>query len=321
MRNLIIWAVVVGAIAFFGTKWYMHKRVGEGVDMMVLMMSPWAQVEYDGISSTLSGELTIDGVSAYITGFSDELQIGRIGIDTPSFLTLMELSDIGTGMVKVPEVPEYFGFIAKDVRYPVDADYFKKLYKLMLESAGVGDKARDPAARCVGKYGFSSEALEGLGYDEQVFSMSIILRQQEQSYAMEMSLEVEDMWTMDAVMTLAGDMTAEFMKGTAYRPKLREMRVEFEDDSLIKRVNKYCDRLGLTPEQTLVAQMDKLDYMGRENGIIFDEYMTEPYKKFLDEKGKLIVTAKPNEPISVTHIDLYAPADVPALLNLEASVQ
>ena len=321
MKNLIIWAIIVGTIAFFGTKWYMHKRVGEGVDMMVLMMSPWAQVEYDGISSTLTGELTIDGVSTYITGFGDELEIDRIGIDTPSFLTLMELGDIGTGMNSVPEVPEYFGFIAEGVRFPVDADYFKKFYRMMLEATGVGDKARDPAAQCVGKYGFSPAALKGLGYDEQEFSMSIILRQQEQSYAMEMTLDVEDMWKMDAVMTLAGDMTAEFMKGTAYRPKLREMRIEFEDDSLIERVNKYCDRLGLTPEQVLVAQMDKLDYMGRENGIIFDEYMTEPYKKFLDEKSTLVVTAKPNEPISVTHIDLYAPADVPALLNLEASVQ
>ena len=321
MRNLIIWAIIVGTIGFFGTKWYMHKRVGEGVDMMVLMMSPWAQVEYNGISSTLTGELTIDNVSTYITGFKDELKIGHIGIDTPSFLTLMELGDIGTGMTSVPEVPEYFGFIAKDVRFPVDADYFKKLYRMMLETAGVGDDANSAAAKCVGKYGFSSEALKGLGYDEQVLSMSIILRQLEQSYAMEMKLDVEDMWKMDAVMTLAGDMTAEFMKGTAYRPKLREMRIEFEDDSLIERVNKYCDRLGLTPEQIRTAQMDKLDYMGRENGIVFDEYMIEPYKKFLDEKTTLVVTAKPNEPISVTHIDLYAPADVPALLNLEASVQ
>jgi len=319
VKNLIIWAIILGAVGFFGTKWYMHKRVGEGVDMAVLMMSPWAQVEYDGISSTLTGELTMDGVSTYISGFQDELRIDRIGIDTPSFLTLMELGDIGTGMTSVPEVPEYFGFIAEGVRIPTNADYFKKFYRMVLQETGIDD-ADDPAAKCVGKYGFSPEALKGLGYDEQVFSMSVIFRQQETTYAMEMKADIEDMWEMDAVMTLAGDMTGELMKGTAYRPKLREITIEFKDDSMIRRVNKYCDRLGLNAEQIRAAQMDKLDYMGRSNGIVFDEYMTEPYKEFLDGNKTIPITARPNEPISMTHIDLYRPEDVPALLNLEASV-
>ena len=55
------------------------------------------------------------------------------------------------------------------------------------------------------------------------------------------------------------------------------------------------------------------------NGIEFDEYVLDPYKEFIGGKSTLVVTAKPNEPITISQIDLYKPSDVPALLNLEAT--
>ena len=150
--------------------------------------------------------------------------------------------------------------------------------------------------------------------------MSMIFRQQDGDYALEMDVDIEDRWEMEAVMTLAGDMTYELMKGTAYRPRLSDVHVEYKDRSLKQRVNKYCDRLGLSPEQIFEAQMASFQYKGESNGIVFDEYMLEPYEEFLNGKSTLVVTARPSEPISMNHIDLYKPEDVPALLNLEASV-
>ncbi len=318
MRNLIIWAIILGVGGYIGTKLYLHQRVGDGVDMAVLMMSPWAQIEYDGISSTMTGELTIDGVSIYVTGFKDEIYIKQFGIDTPSFLSLLELGDINAGIGGVPEIPEYFGFIIKGLTVPADADYAKKLHRLALTELGIKD-ANEPGVKCTGKYGFSPEAVKGLGYDEQVMSMRMIFRQQEQSYAVEMQADMKDAWEMDAVLTLAGDMRTELMKGSAYRPRLSNLHVEFTDNSLMDRVNKYCDRLGLTAEEIHDAQLEKLAWIGKNNGIVFDEYMIEPYEQFIAGKDTLVITARPNEPISMTHIDLYKPEDVPALLNLEAS--
>ena len=55
-------------------------------------------------------------------------------------------------------------------------------------------------------------------------------------------------------------------------------------------------------------------------GVAFDEYVMVPYQKFLTGGSKFILTAKPNEPIGLSQIDLYKPEDVPALLNLSAEV-
>ena len=64
--------------------------------------------------------------------------------------------------------------------------------------------------------------------------------------------------------------------------------------------------------------MDTFKFYGESNGIVFDEYMLEPYAEFLAGKSRIEITAKPNEPIALSQIDLYKASDVPALLNLEA---
>ena len=84
MKNLIIWAVILGTVGYGGSKFLLHHKVEKGVDMAVLFMSPFANVQYDGVSSTMTGELTIDGIRAQINGFKDEIYIERLGIDTPS---------------------------------------------------------------------------------------------------------------------------------------------------------------------------------------------------------------------------------------------
>ena len=99
---------------------------------------------------------------------------------------------------------------------------------------------------------------------------------------------------------------------------MKNMRIVFEDKSVNSHVEKFCGRLGLTDEEIVAAQLEKLRYMGEVYGIEFDEYVIDPYIEFLDGKSTLVVTARPSEPISLSQISLYKPSDVPALLDLSA---
>jgi hypothetical protein len=316
MKNFIIWAIIVVFVGYFGSKWYLHSEVSDGMDMAVLMMSPYANVEYDGVKSTLTGELTIEGIRVRVDGFSDDLYIQSFGIDTPSFLSLLELGDV----VKMQSdgMPESIGFMMEGLRMPVNADYFEELYDFVLEARGAGD-AHDAAAECTGKYGFSPATLAELGYTEQVISSYITIHNKRGQYSLDMKMTMEDMLDVEAELALAGDMMSEMMRGLAYRPRLASMRVKMTDRSLNGRVVDYCSRRGLSPEEILKAQLDSFKFVGEENGIEFDEYVLDPYKEFLAGKSTLIFTARPNEPIAISQIDLYKPSDVPALLNLEAT--
>lgn len=318
MKNLIIGAIVVATVGYGGSKFLLHHKVESAMDMAVLAMSPFVNIEYDGVSSTMSGELTIDGIRAQVTGFNDDIYIDRLGIDTPSYFSLLNLADMAEN-IQAPDdvIPEYFGFIAEGVRMSVNADYFKKFHSEMLTDQQATD-VDEPAAECTGKYGFSPEALTRLGYSEQVVSVSAHFRRGPANYSVSLRSTVEDMWDVDAELTLAGDMVTELSKGPRYRPRMSAMRIEYADQSLNDRVAAYCSRLGLSDEEIIKAQLDKLKHFGKENGIEFDEYVIDPYTEFLNGKSTLIVTAKPSEPVSLSQIGLYKPSDVPALLDLSA---
>ena len=318
MKNLIIGAIIVGTVGYGGSKFLLHHKVESGVDTAVIAMSPFVNVKYDGVSSTMSGELTIDGIRARITGFDDEITIARLGIDTPSYFSLLNLADIAENIRNPNDViPEYFGFIAEGVRMGVNADYFRKLHTEMRKELQ-GTDVDEPASECTGKYGFSPEALSRLGYSEQVISLSAHFRRGQSNYSVSVSSSFEDMWDIDAELTLAGDMVTELSQGPRYRPRLGEMRIEYMDKSLNQRVKSYCGQLGLSDEEIITAQLDKLKHLGKENGVVFDEYVIGPYTEFLGGKSTLVVTAKPSEPVSLSQISLYKPSDVPALLDLSA---
>lgn len=315
MKNFIIWIILLAGTGYGGAKLYMHNEVSKGVDMAILMMSPYADVEYDGIASTLTGELTVENVRVVVEGYSDEIFIESIGIDTPSFLSLIELGDVAKMQSK--EFPEYFGFIVKGLHIPVNADYFRDLYQFALSERGI-DGDLSAAAECTGRYGFSPSTLSALGYHEQVMSMSMILRDEESRYSLDMDVSMDEMWDMSASMKMAGNMMAEMSKGLAYQPRLSKLHLEFTDRSLNERVSRYCKRRGLTDADTMRAQIDSFRQVGQEYGVEFDQYIIDPYKEFLLGKSTLVVTAQPNNPVVFSQIDLYKPEDVPALLNLAA---
>ena len=315
MKNLIIWAILLGGVAYGGAKAYLHSEVGDAMDMVVMMMSPYADVEYDGVRSTMSGELTIEGIRVNMHEFRDELRIDRLGIDTPSFLTLLEMDNFIT--MRGESVPDYFGFLVEGVHIPTNADYFEEIYEFSLDYRDADDAA-DAAAACTGKYGFSPAALTALGYSEQVFSMATTVRNTAGTFTFDVEMGIDDMADVDAHLTLAGDLQTEMYKGSSYRPRLSALTIDVTDRSINERVQKYCKKLGLSEEQTLTAQMEAFKYVGESYGIEFDEYMLAPYEQFLNGKERITITAKPNSPIAMSQIDLYKASDVPALLNLEA---
>ena len=47
MKNLIIWAVILGSVGYGGSKFLLHHKVGEGVDQAVMVMSPFVNIEYE----------------------------------------------------------------------------------------------------------------------------------------------------------------------------------------------------------------------------------------------------------------------------------
>ena len=322
MKNLLIGLVLLVGLGYGGAKAYIYYQVSDRVDAVIPMMAPYADIQYGGISSTLTGELTIDDVSIQINGYRDAITIGRLGINTPSFLDLLKLSklssDFGAANDDPPEYsPEYFGLLAENIRVSASADYYRDYYDENIKALAPTD-IRQRGVQCVGKYGYSPKALKALGYEELVMSMSMIMREADTHFVVEMDFDIVDMIDVEIDVSIAGKLMEGAAMGSGYQPMLRSMQVKLTDNSINQRIVKYCTELGLTSAQILRAHINALQYAGNTVGIKFDKHVIDPYKEYLTDKSTFVATAKPRDPVYLARISRYKPSDVPALLNLEA---
>lgn len=319
MKNLVVTVILIGVLGYFGAKLYLHHEVSSNLDSALAMLRPFADIQYDGVSSTMTGELSVDGISARFGSFKDRLEIDKVSIITPGFWYLLNLDDMGKGMVgSEPELPESFGFAIDGMRADVSDDFMRAMSRAAREAVpDIGDDD-DDAGHCVGKHGFSMETLRNLGYDDLVMSFSLGYRQDDGQLLVDMWADVEDMYGFDIDLVLDGELHPQSLARGTFRPRLVEGRLEYEDHSLMERTQALCRRRGVSAEDVTTAQLDAFRMAGIKNGIAFDEYVMAPYETFLSGGSKFVLTARPNEPISLTQIDLYKPEDVPALLNLSA---
>ena len=321
MKNLVLTAILMGIVGYFGAKFYLHHEVSSNLDMVLAMAQPFADIQYEGVSSTMTGQLSVDGISARFGKFHDRLEIDQVSLITPGFWHLLSLGDIGQNMAGSDgSIPESLGFAITGLRADVSDDFMKALSDAAREGAPEIDED-DIAATCVGKYGFSMATLRLLGYKDLVMSMSMGYSQQGDTVLVDMWADLEDMYAMKINLTLDGAMTPESLARRTYRPKMIDGRIEYQDSSLIEKTRTLCRAQGLSDDDIAVAEMDAFRAAGLESGIAFDELVMVPYQKFLAGGSKFVLTAEPNQPISLSQIDLYKPTDVPALLNLTAVVQ
>ena len=318
LLNLFIAVLVLAALGYGGAKFYIHSKVSDSVDAMLLMAAPFAQVQYTGISSNLAGELTMDNVSIKMNGYRDSIDIGRMGIKTKNFIALLKLTDFANAAQSGDtSALDEIGFIAQDIRILASSDFYRDWYDKNIEALQPAD-IRQRGVQCVGKYGFSPKTLQALGYGEMLVSVGFIVRQAEDRFVTEMEFDVVEMTDVDVSITMGGSAMAGAMMGAAYRPTLHHLEIVVTDRSLNQRVTKHCSELGLSPEQITRAQLAALHHFGDNMGITFDEYIVEPYKEYLAGKSTFIATARPRAPLDIGTIDAYAPGDIPALLNLES---
>lgn len=318
MKQLVILAALLGAVGYFGSKYYLHDKVSRNLDTVLEAARPVVDVQYEGVSSTLSGDLSIDGITVHMTGFADAVRIASVKLVTPGYFQLLDLASIGSGSGGELEIPEELGIAFEGIRVATDADFMRVIDEARRTQYGV-QEVSDPAATCVGKYGFSAGTLRQLGYGELVIDAGLGYRQVEGQLLIDLSTDVADMYDVSMVLTFDGMPTPQAVMMGAFQPLLVAGRLEYVDRSLEERVMKLCTEAEDLPVETVIAaRVDAFQAVGSSNGIEFDEYVIDPYREFLNGKDRFVITAEPIDPVNLLQIGLYKPSDVPALLNLSA---
>lgn len=316
MRNLLIGICLLGVAGYFGSKFYLHDKVSRNLDMVLTAARPFVDVKYEGVSSTLTGELSVDGITARFAGYTDSVRIDSVSIVTPGYFHLLELVNIGGGSARDFDMPDALGIAVRGITVDVDADFMDAVSKARRAQMGVKE-VTTPAAACVSAYG--DDMLKRLGYSELVVDAAVGYRQDNKRLVFDMSTTIADMYDMTFVLTFDGVPSPQSIAMRTYQPRLVNGRMEYVDMSLEDRVMKLCTESENLPVETVIAaRVDAFQAVAGQNGIEFDEYVIDPYVEFLKGKDRFVIKAEPTEPVNLAQLDLYKPSDVPALLNLSA---
>lgn len=309
MRNLLVTAVVVAVGGYFGAKFYVQYKAAQDLDAVLAQLRPVADVQYEQVVATMSGELRAEGVTIRVPQFDDAVTVESVGVQTPGFLFLLGFDK------RDLEIPERLGVAFDGIRVSADADFMHELDDLRAAQAGAAELT--PADKCARTSGFTPAMLKRLGYHEVVSDLTMSFRREADRLIVAFGADVEDMYDVDVEFTLAGvaDPTT-LVRGA--RPMFVGGRLDYVDQSLNERIMKYCAEQQVTPEDVLAVQLREAHELAREAGMELDELIIQPYTDFLLGKQRFTLTSQPPRPVDLTQLSLYKPSDVPNLLNLTA---
>lgn len=309
MRNFLVAVVVLGVGGYFGAKFYVQHKAARDLDALLVQARPFVDIKYEEIVATIDGKLRAENLTIRLPQFKDELTIDSVGIVTPGFLFLLGFDR------EELKFPERLGVEFDGVRMSADADYLRVLNDA--RAAQVAAVELTPADECASTYGLTPAAFKRFGYHEIVFDMDATFRRDEVHLVLELGADVKDMYAFDVELTLEGVADPSALARGA-RPLLVGGRVDFVDQSLNRRIAKYCAEQQVKPEDVLAARMREIQARALSSGVELDAMLLEPYTDFLLGKRRFTLTSAPPKPVDLSRVSLYKPSDVPNLLNLTA---
>ncbi len=282
-------AVVLAVAAVLGTQWYLEHKTRERLDAAAADLPADAELRYDDVAVDLLGRRAhVYGVYFRPDGTAAPLQARE---------------------VVVHEYEEHQG---RPVAVHLEA------LGLRRDLQGVEtDRAR---------------TLRQLGYPALEGHFELAFRFDPERQTLRMPLLVvdfTDLGRLEAMVALDGvsgeaELSPTEQRDRLFSSQLVEARISFRDDSLLRRViEREAEERGEPPEAVRKALQQML--AGRlDPQQPFQARLLEALARFIDNPGRLELSARPAEPVSVARVVSIALVDgrrLPGVLNLQVGAQ
>ena len=317
MKGKLLLLLALPVIGYVGMKLYLHIQVAQTVDTIVAQISPYADVTYQDVTSTFDGRIGVTGVKIRPLFIDDEVRIQEVSFKLPSMFYLLDLES----RLANQDPPREFSVAVNDVAVSTRG----KLAQAWEEQMFAEDSEGRLAAfdNCVTRTNLPTQ-MYLLDYDEIRGSF-------------EVGYYYDDARSQFVVHGTAGQLEAYEFKGdlavvmptfgvlammtTFTNPQIARASLEITDSGYFDRVFDYCARDGQLAKEEVIALLTN-DLLEMFNGLPMkpDQLLVDAYTQFIADGSRITITAKPRQPQQLEYLSLYAPEDVPALLNIQTQV-
>ncbi|MEL7311425.1 MAG: hypothetical protein AAFN07_07940 [Pseudomonadota bacterium] len=323
MKRMIAGIIATAIVGSIGAILYINYKTTQAVDQFVLSISPFVQVEYDKVSSSVTGEVAVKGVTVTMPGFADPMEFDAVGLKLPTFLDLLSLHDLGPLEIARGEFPEKIAVFVDGLHLDTGDDYMMAMFRSMeaqaVEENGgtIPTRSEDPLGHCISKYGVSSRDLLELGLDRMRMSLRYQVEQLDGEIAADLNFEIQDALEIDTQFTIQGRL-ADFATGRADRARLIRFEVEGETQGITERTWDRCETMGV--ERAIAKEAYITSFLAglAEGGFVADERLIEPFRVgVVAEHRHFRVIGDPPQPVDLQQVKLYSATDMPALLGVD----
>jgi len=312
MKKILLLVVLVAAV-IGGIKGFIYYKVTDQLDEAIAILSPFAQISYEAVSSDLNGGVTVEGVKVKAYGNGLNVDIDEIAV---KFLNIQTLLFIGDDLKK-QKVPEEMSLSLRHVRMDLQS---LKPYMTMLQAQsqqpfqdysllGCGELSKADPLKVLQQLGYSElDSSMNLGYSWDRASKNLTIKSAFSWHEMTGSEAIIDLGQVAALSAMA--MMSE--------PELKRISVSLEDEGYNARLVEHCAASqDISGDDFIVLHMAMLRSALAEQGVQLGENLYEVYRYYLNSEGPLKFQMYPDSMQQLANMDMFKPSDLPALLGLE----
>lgn len=314
MKKVLLALILMPAVAYGGIKGYAWYKVKTAVDEMVVAMTPFANVTYDGIGTSLTGSISVHDIKIYSPLVQLDMSIDEVRITAPNLQTLLNMED----ELRSQKVPEEIGLHLVHMRVPTST--LSNMQQMSVQSEYDKYFANLATLGCGDVHGIDADELIEMGYHQLDMSLSMTVRRNAVNNYMDMRMDAEwhegGRFFLDA--QIPGDGSLNNIMSSQSTPRFS---FDVENAAYNDRLIAYCaEQSGQDPEAFVATHLDLLKSHLSAAGLDLNDRLYDAYRDYLTKGENITVSINPDDPTMIQHIGMYPPTDMLTILGVEMSI-
>lgn len=322
-RRTLVYILIAPLLAYAGLKSYVWYTIKNGVDDAIASVAPFVEIRYDGIFSTLGGEVGIEGVYIKPVMTNDEFTLQSMSLSSES---IFDFIDVGDRFNRQDFPKQVSANIQK-----LNLDLSSKIFQLMsdfqqqAESTQPADDGflleRLDALGCGDVERFGLDEFIEMGYDQVELDLVMGMKYNDASQQMQINVQMKDRdlyradfdvsFALDIDKVKAGTMDANELAVTA-------MNVVYDDMGYHILRNEFCaEQSGGTTETYIDANVAQIS---TELGGTLPEKVVAAYRGFMTNGGTIKMNISPAEAVELSGMQFYETADAMRMMGMSITV-
>jgi len=316
LKTALLGSIILAGALFGGAKGYIYYRVSSELDKVISMANPFAEIRYQGISSSFEGRIAVENIRIYPSNSNDEITIESAQVYGDGLAFLYQLM-MGSFQNKPPEK---FGLSIKGFSIPLNGDLAVN-YSSMLGSV---KQAKDSDG-CGVMTGLSPDLLGSLGFYAITIdtTLDVDFDQAAGRAEMQIGFDVRDVEYSQTTILMTNVSEPSAIMIGMQKPQLSELSVIYQiDPEFVAKSQKQCaDTRGLTVDAFVESMLDMDEkQLAQQLGFVPGSGLLAAIKRFIKDPNEVSFSIHPPEAIDPSDLSLYKPEDLLAMLNLELLV-